>query len=68
MKGLKGSDEINEAANAIKVCGGELSKAIQTSLKGDAEESARLIAIIDKTSHTLKNFPRHYSKISKKPL
>lgn len=69
MKGAKGADEVAEAANAIKICGGRLTDSLQIGLKSGAEISEqRSIIILSKTAATPKNFPRHYSKISKKPL
>lgn len=69
MKGQKGELEATEAANAIVKCGGELIKTHSLALYApNGESEARIINEIAKISRTPKEFPRHFSKISKKPL
>ncbi len=69
MKGQKGESEAAEAQNAIKKCGGTIIDTYRTPLysqNGDWE--TRIITEIAKTSPTPREFPRHFSKISKRPL
>lgn len=69
MKSQQASDEISSAQNCIKLCGGEISEVIScnlTSKNGDVDE--RNLIIIKKVKKTPQLYPRHYSKISKKPL
>lgn len=69
MKSVKAFDELDLSINAIAKCGGRLNNfasAFLTDLDGSQE--ARTIILIDKIVKTPKEFPRHYSKISKKPL
>jgi 16S rRNA (guanine527-N7)-methyltransferase len=69
MKSQQASDEISSAQNCIKLCGGEISEVIScnlTSKNGDIDE--RNLIIIKKVKKTPQLYPRHYSKISKKPL
>lgn len=69
MKGQKGELEAAEAANAIVKCGGELIKTHSLALYSpNGESEVRIINEIVKISRTPKEFPRHFSKISKKPL
>ena len=69
MKGSKGESEATEAQNAIKKCGGELVDIHHKNLcatNGDKE--VRVITEISTISPTPREFPRHFSKISKRPL
>lgn len=69
MKSQKASEEIEASGNAITKCGGVLEKTFETPLispEGDTDN--RTIVLISKTVKTPSEFPRHYSKISKKPL
>ena len=69
MKAQKAEEELSLAAGAITKCGGQLKQVIVSPLKDLTGESEnRTLIIIDKISKTPKEFPRHYSKISKKPL
>lgn len=69
MKGQKGDDELSASFNAISKCGGKLIFHDQTPLiVPDGSQESRSIFVIGKESSTPKEFPRHYSKISKKPL
>ena len=69
MKAQKGADEVACSHNAMAKCGGKLDKCIETLLK-DREDNTetRTLVIVSKIERTPKEFPRHYSKISKKPL
>jgi hypothetical protein len=69
MKGQKGETEATEAQNAIKKCGGaalDIHRKELCSPNGDKE--MRVITEISKISPTPREFPRHFSKISKRPL
>lgn len=69
MKAQKGTDEVSASKTAIKKCGGDLTHSIVKSLI-DIDKSAenRTIVVISKCAQTPREYPRHYSKISKKPL
>lgn len=69
MKAQKADDELSAAISAIEKCGGKLQQSQAFELR-DASTTceARTIITIDKVKLTPKEFPRHYSKISKKPL
>ena len=69
MKAQKASDELKDAQNAIKKCGGAMpteQKIILVSPYDQDEQ--RTIVAIQKSSPTPKELPRHFSKISKNPL
>lgn len=69
MKGSKGDEELNAAQNAIRICGGKTNKILTYSLKSPSEpDETRYQILISKLSATPQNYPRHFSKISKKPL
>ena len=69
MKSQKADEEISLASTAIKKCGGIISASKEQLLTDEpAAQESRTIILINKTSSTPKEFPRHYSKISKKPL
>ena len=69
MKAAQAEDELALSKNAIKLCGGALSSinAIELTSDGRSFEQRSLI-VINKKAQTPKIYPRHYSKISKKPL
>ncbi|MDE7163264.1 MAG: 16S rRNA (guanine(527)-N(7))-methyltransferase RsmG [Clostridia bacterium] len=58
-------DEIREAANAIKILGGELEKTEKYELP-DGEK--RTLIIIKKVAHTPKQYPRGQGKERKAPI
>lgn len=68
MKARQASDEVAAARNAIATCGGKLGETRTFLLQGGDEAEPRTLALISKISATPKNYPRHFSKISKKPL
>lgn len=69
MKAKQTETEIQEAGNAVRLCGGKLVEIHAFFLRGDeGEDESRTLAHISKISATPKNYPRHFSKISKKPL
>ena len=69
MKAKQADDELASAAGAIRLCGGVLEQTERTELRlNDAESEPRVIFVMKKISATPQNYPRHFSKISKKPL
>lgn len=69
MKGSGGELELSEAGKAISVLGGKIEQVRESTLSdGQGETLTRMIAEIRKISHTPALYPRHFSKISKKPL
>lgn len=65
MKGSQADSEIENSKKAIEVLGGRIEK-IEKFLMPD--ESKRCIIVVRKISQTPDKYPRHGSKISKKPL
>lgn len=65
MKGPQAQEEIEASKNAINALSGRLEKAEALSLP---DGSGRTIIIIKKIGYMKKNYPRHGSKIAKKPL
>ena len=71
MKSQSAKDELALALSAIKKCGGELVDVSELELKHikeNAENEKRSLIIIRKIKKTPDNYPRIYSKITKKPL
>ena len=65
MKGPESSEEIKQAANAVKVLGGKVDMVENLTLP---DGSGRSIVAIDKVKHTPEKYPRRGVKISKNPL
>ena len=69
MKAQKADEELSLSMGAITKCGGKLNQSIIKPLTDiDNSEENRTLILVDKIKPTPKEFPRHYSKISKKPL
>ena len=69
MKAKQGDDELRTATNAIRLCGGRVNEVHTLLLRpDDGEPELRTLARVSKITATPKNYPRHFSKISKKPL
>ena len=69
MKAALADEEIAASENAIRLCGGSISETKSFDILSSIEEPAcRRLIIIDKVKKTAPLYPRHYSKISKKPL
>ena len=64
MKGPNVQAEVDESKKAIKILGGKLNNVVQFNI-GD---NSRSIVIVDKVNPIPFTYPRHGSKISKKPL
>lgn len=69
MKSQQARDEISLAKQGISLCGGGEVSLRECDLRenNDAAE-CRTLVLIKKVSPTPKNYPRHFSQISKKPL
>ena len=65
MKGPNAMKEIEESKNALEILGGKIFDIKEYNLLG---ENKRNIVIIKKFTETSIKYPRHGSKISKKPL
>lgn len=69
MKSKQASDELNAAKNCISLCGGKTTAVISRNLISDMSDSGeRNLVIIEKHMKCPNIYPRHFSKISKKPL
>ena len=69
MKAQQAQEELQAAKNCISLCGGELQNVISCDLVSDsAEIDGRKLIFLKKIKKTPQLYPRHYSKISKKPL
>lgn len=69
MKGAKGSEELAEAANAIKTLGGSNAREHMIDLiLADCTAEQRSIIEVEKASHSPASYPRAYASILKKPL
>ncbi len=69
MKASKADEELTASQNSICKCGGAVKAFEWRELKENREISdSRAIIVVSKIANTPKDLPRHYSKISKKPL
>ena len=69
MKAQQAAQELEEAKTCIATCGGARPDRMERTILSEAgDEECRNLIFISKKSPTPKNFPRHFSKISKKPL
>lgn len=69
MKASQGEQELENARNAIRLCGGSEAICDKLLLTADGENfETRVIIKTQKTALTPTKYPRHYSQISKKPL
>ena len=69
MKSKQADEELKNAAHCIALCGGGTASLLDCRLTADGEENEeRKLIFIPKIARTPKNYPRHFSKISKKPL
>lgn len=65
MKGPDVAQECDEAQEAFRVLGGELEQVVPLTL---SDGSGRSLVLIRKKAATPKGYPRHGSKIAKRPL
>lgn len=69
MKSQQADEELDLSCNCIKTCGGEIEDVVPCDLLSDTgEKDSRRLIFIKKSKKTPPLYPRHYSKISKKPL
>lgn len=69
MKASQGERELDDARNAISLCGGSDTICDKLYLTADGESfETRIIIKVRKLTQTPLKYPRHYSQISKKPL
>ena len=69
MKAQQADEELSSALNCISLCGGEVVESLSCDLKSESSETdSRKLIFIKKIKKTPQPYPRHYSKISKKPL
>lgn len=66
MKGSKGDEELAEAQNAIAVLGGKVADFKKYNLPGENRDYS--LIVIEKITSTPAQYPRHNSKIERKPL
>ena len=64
MKGPNVQEEIDTGKKGVKILGGRFNNVVQFKIN----DNSRSIVIVDKISDTPFTYPRHGSKISKKPL
>lgn len=67
-KAAAAKEELTEAQNGIDKLGAVLEDAKELELLTADEPQCRTLFLISKNSSTPNQYPRHYSKISKKPL
>ena len=66
MKGPEPQEEIDEAARAVSILGGQLGKTFFYDVPGtDVRHS---VVIVKKVAPTPEKYPRHFAKIQKQPL
>lgn len=67
-KAAKANEELQEAENGILKLGAKTEIVKETNLYTASDEQTRTVFVFSKETETPKTYPRHYSKISKKPL
>lgn len=69
MKAQQAAEELALSRRCIELCGGEVSQELLKELTENGSDlERRNIIVISKIEKTPKIYPRHFSKISKKPL
>lgn len=69
MKSRSAEEELAESKACIRFCGGTFSETVSCNLTDlDGNVETRELIVIQKSQNTPENIPRHFSKISKKPL
>lgn len=69
MKSQHAKEELKAAARCLSLCGGGAPRLTERELiSAEGLTEQRALIIVPKISPTPKNYPRHFSKISKKPL
>jgi len=64
MKGPNVQKEVDDSKRAIKILGGRCKNVVQFNV----DDNSRSVVIVDKINTTPYMYPRHGSKITKKPL
>lgn len=67
-KAAMAAEELNEAADGIRKLGGETEMIKEPNLIIGEEKQTRAVFVFSKKASTPSQYPRHYSKISKKPI
>ena len=68
MKSAQVQEELAQAAKCIEICGGRVTNCRSCDLMDGTVNESRTLIVVSKIVPTPKNYPRHFSKISKKPL
>ena len=69
MKSQQANEELALSKRCVSLCGGANARIVEKNLRETDELSeCRSLILIEKQSSTPKNYPRHFSQISKKPL
>ena len=69
MKSQQADKELQNAKNGISLCGGTSAVACPVDITANETDfERRILILIEKEKKTPKIYPRHFSKISKKPL
>lgn len=69
MKSQQAEEELTLSTRCIELCGGSAQQAITENLTANGTDlECRTLILIKKIEKTPKIYPRHFSKISKKPL
>ena len=69
MKAQQATEELRLSERCIGLCGGGSAQEFEKQLtENGVDLERRMIISIPKIEKTPKNYPRHFSKISKKPL
>ncbi len=68
MKGTGAEEETNAARRAFSLLGGDLVSVTPLTVLGGEETQSRFAVTVRKVEKTPDGYPRHFSKISKKPL
>jgi len=66
LKGPAVEEEIIDASKAIKVLGGQIERTIMVTVEGT--DLNHNLVIVNKISHTLKEYPRKAGIVAKKPI
>ena len=69
MKSQQADEELDLSKRAISLCGGgDVTTSSCNLTENGVDFEERKLILISKKQTTPKNYPRHFSKISKKPL
>lgn len=68
MKSTQAQEELAQSMTCMDLCGGVVTENQPCDLTDGTSVETRTLIVISKRKPTPKNYPRHFSKISKKPL